>query len=41
VLTKFFLAHPRRMPSLVQFARRIARARTTLTNALLAVVNEL
>jgi nucleoside phosphorylase len=41
VLAKFFLAHPSRIPGLVQFAKRIARARTTLTNALLAVVNEL
>jgi purine-nucleoside phosphorylase len=40
-LAKFFLAHPRRMPDLVQFARRIARARTILTNALVTVVNEL
>jgi nucleoside phosphorylase len=40
-LAKFFLAHPSRIPGLVQFAKRIARARTTLTNALLAVVNEL
>ena len=41
VLAKFFLAHPGRMPSLVQFARRIARARTTLANALVAIVHEL
>ncbi len=38
VLARFFLAHPRRMPSLVQFARRIARARKILANALNAVV---
>src|SRR4026207_2495997 len=31
---KLFLAHPRRMPGLVEFARRIARARKTLSNAL-------
>ena len=37
-LAKFFLAHPRRIPGLVQFARRIARARTILTNALVEVV---
>ena len=30
VLARFFLAHPRRIPGLVQFARRIARARKTL-----------
>src|SRR6266581_3967467 len=34
VLAKFFLAHPRRMPGLIQFARRISRARKTLSNAL-------
>ena len=34
VLAKFFLAHPRRMPGLIQFAKRIARARKTLSNAL-------
>ena len=38
VLAKFFLAHPGRMPSLVQFARRIARARKTLADALVEVV---
>jgi hypothetical protein len=38
VFAKFFLAHPRRMLPLVQFARRIARARRTLTNALVEVV---
>ncbi len=38
VLTKFFLAHPRRIPSLVQFARKIARARKTLANALVSIV---
>jgi nucleoside phosphorylase len=31
----FFLAHPHRIPRLVQFARRIARARKTLAMALL------
>jgi adenosylhomocysteine nucleosidase len=41
VFAKFFLAHPTRIPGLVQFARRIARARAILTNALLSVVNEL
>jgi nucleoside phosphorylase len=38
VLAKFFLAHPRRMPGLIQFARRISRARKILANALNAVV---
>ncbi len=38
VLAGFFLAHPRRVPGLVQFARRIARARKTLASALNAVV---
>ena len=40
-LTKYFLAHPNRAPSLVQFARRIARARNTLATALIALVREL
>ena len=38
---KFFLVNPKRIPGLIQFARRIARARKTLSNALVAVVNEL
>ncbi len=38
VLAKFFLAHPRRMPGLIQFARRISRARKILARALNAVV---
>ena len=37
-LAKFFLTDPRRVPNLVQFAKRIARARTILGNALVAVV---
>jgi len=37
-LAKFFLTHPSRMPGLVQFARRITRARMILTNALIEVV---
>ena len=41
LLAKFFLAHPRRMPSLVQFAKRIARARKTLSNALVRIVHDL
>jgi adenosylhomocysteine nucleosidase len=35
---KFFIAHPTRLPALVQFSKRIARARTVLTNALVEVV---
>jgi adenosylhomocysteine nucleosidase len=41
LLARFFLAHPRRLPSLVQFARRIARARKTLSNALVWIVSDL
>jgi adenosylhomocysteine nucleosidase len=38
---KFFLAHPGRILGLVQFARRIARARTILTNALVEIVRSI
>ncbi len=38
VLARFFLFHPRRIPGLIQFARRIARARKILASALNAVV---
>jgi hypothetical protein len=38
-LAKFFITHPGRIPGLVQFARRIARARKTLASALNAVVH--
>src|SRR5947207_8336329 len=38
MLAKFFLAHPTRMPALIQFARRIARAKRILASALNAVV---
>ena len=41
MLAKFFLAHPRRMPGLIQFARRISRARKTLSNALVRIVRDL
>ena len=37
-LATFFLAHPNRVPRLVQFARRIARVRKILANALVDVV---
>jgi nucleoside phosphorylase len=40
-LARFFLAHPRRMQGLVQFARRISRARKTLSNALVRIVRDL
>jgi adenosylhomocysteine nucleosidase len=40
-LAAFFLAHPNRIPRLIQFARRIANARKTLANALFTVVREL
>ena len=38
---KFFLTHPKRIPGLVRFAKRIARARTVLTNALVEVVRSI
>lgn len=41
VLARFFLAHPRRIPGLIQFAKRIARARKTLSNALVRIVPDL
>jgi nucleoside phosphorylase len=41
VLAAFFLAHPRRMPGLVQFAKRVARARKILSNALVRIVPDL
>jgi adenosylhomocysteine nucleosidase len=37
-LARFFLAHPNRVPGLVQFARRITRARKNLADALVEVV---
>ena len=37
-LATYFFAHPHRIPRLVQFARRIARARKVLADALVAVV---
>lgn len=40
-LARFLLRHPHRVPSLLQFARRIAHARKVLASALLAVINEL
>ena len=40
-LAGFFLTHPRRVPGLIQFAKRIARARKLLSNALLRIVPDL
>lgn len=40
-LATFFLAHPNRVPRLVQFARRIARVRQILASALVALINKL
>jgi adenosylhomocysteine nucleosidase len=39
-LVKYFLAHPSRVPRLVQFARRIARARKILGTGLVAVLRK-
>ena len=38
---KFFIANPRRVPDLVRFAKRIARARTILTNALVEITRRI
>ena len=40
-LAAFFLAHPNRIPRLIQFARGIANARKILANTLVAIVREL
>jgi nucleoside phosphorylase len=40
-LATFFLARPNRVPQLIQFARRIAAAKKTLANALVAIFREL
>ena len=40
-LAAFFLTHPNRILRLIQFARRIANARKTLADALVAIVREL
>ena len=40
-LASFFLARPSRITGLVQFARRISRARKTLSNALVRIVPDL
>jgi nucleoside phosphorylase len=41
VLAGFLLSHPTRMPGLLQFAKRIARARKILSNALVRIVPDL
>jgi nucleoside phosphorylase len=41
VFARFFLTHPRRIPGLVQFARRVSRARKTLSNAVVRIVRDL
>jgi nucleoside phosphorylase len=40
-LATFFLTHPNRIPRLIHFARKIAHARKTLADALVAIVREL
>jgi adenosylhomocysteine nucleosidase len=40
-LAAFFLAHPNRIPRLIQFARRIANTRKILANTLVTIVGEL
>jgi len=40
-LARFLLVHPRRMPGLIQFAKRIGRARKILSNALVRIVPDL
>ena len=39
-VAKYFLGHPNQIPRLIRFARRIARARKTLANALVKVVQK-
>ena len=38
---KFFVVNPKLIPSLIKFAKRIARARRTLTNALVEVMRRI
>jgi len=40
-LAEYLVAHPHRIPRLVQFARRIARARKILADALVGLVRRL
>ena len=40
-LARFFFTHPNRIPGLLQFARKIAHARKTLADALVAIVRDL
>lgn len=41
MLATFFLGHPNRVPRLIQFARKIARARKILATALVTVVRNI
>ena len=40
-LARFLLAHPNKIPRLIEFARSIARARKILATALVALINKL
>jgi hypothetical protein len=40
-LATYFFAHPHRVPRLLQFARRIVRARRILASALVTIVRAL
>jgi len=40
-LARFLLAHPNKIPRLIEFARRIARARKILANALVEIVKKM
>ena len=40
-LARFLLAHPNKIPRLIEFARRIARARKILAAALVTLINKL
>ncbi|PYL56944.1 MAG: hypothetical protein DMF31_11550, partial [Verrucomicrobia bacterium] len=40
-LAGFLLAHPNKIPRLIEFARRIARARKILATALVTLINKL
>jgi len=40
-LSAFFLTHPSRLPCLIQFTKRIARARETLATALVDIIQNL
>jgi hypothetical protein len=40
-LAMFFLVHPSRLPGLLHFARRISRARSILTDALVEIARDI